>query len=123
MKLGNLLDSSTVKSLYAVTVAPWHSRSDQERMLDVQAACMASSKKIGQFMDKRGRMACTETIPYGRKLLTEWVTAHASALAMEKPRLGLEGCMEHGLYDVLSFYGYSRSFGSFANDFDRFQVR
>ena len=122
MRLGNLLDQETVASLYAIAKAPWHKRPEQERMLAVAAHCQNHATKIGQFIGKKGRMACTE-IPHGRRFLTGQVEARAVAITHEKPYMDENKSLKQGLYDVLREYGYARPFKHFSAAFDQFQVR
>ena len=123
MRLGNLIDQQTKAELFAVATVPWHKRSDTERMQAVTTFCHDNSRKIGQYLDKKGRMACTEDIPHGRKLMTEWISNHAVALAQANPRMTKDRCVRNSLYEVLKFYGYARPFLTFASDFDRFVTR
>lgn len=122
-KLGQLIDQSTYTAMLAVTVVPWHERPDQERMQAVNNHVMTNAKKVGQFVDKKGRMACKNEIPYGRKMMTDWVGSHAAALAQANPRMKEETCLKQSLYDVLRQFGYGRPFKAFATDYDRFAVR
>jgi hypothetical protein len=123
MRLGNLLSKETKTALYAVTVVPWHKRPDKERMQAVHAACQSQAVKIGQFIDKKGRRLCTEEIPHGRKLMTEWVIAHATALAETNRHMKEQACLNHSLHDILSEYGYSANPNQLFHEFGRFHVR